>query len=330
MAEQVKSTQSKPRLGRGLSSLIINSAAVPAQAEPAAQTDHQASTYVSDAAPAKPPAAGSREIPIDQIGANPYQPRREFDAEELAELTQSIIQQGVLQPIVVTAGGEGSGGLPFVLIAGERRLRAAKQAGLTTIPCIIRQASRQQMLEWALIENIQRANLNPVERANAYRDYMDRFGLTAAQIADKLGEPRTTIANYLRIIDLCDDIQKLLIDGKLTFGHAKVLAGLSGDPAQQLFLAHQTVEGDLSVRYLEGALIRWNQAAGQGAAVRADLLQKKAAYIRDLEERLSDAMGTRVAILPGKAKNSGRIVIGYYTLDDFDRITAKLGMARES
>ncbi|MFB3892745.1 MAG: ParB/RepB/Spo0J family partition protein [Phycisphaerae bacterium] len=348
MAEQVKSPHSRPRLGRGLSSLIINSAAdpvpvsVPAAASPITAsptaappagaahqapapgggTDHQPAGYVSDGAALKPPA-GPQELPIDQIGPNPYQPRREFKPEELAELAQSIVQQGLLQPIVVTPSGDGQAPQPFVLVAGERRLRAAKQAGLVRVPCIIRRASRQQMLEWALIENIQRTDLNPVERANAYRDCMDRFGLTAAQLADRLGEPRTTVTNYLRIIDLCDEVQKLLLDGSLSFGHAKALLVLAAMPDSQLQLARLAANGGMSVRQLEKVA---DMTAGH---VPPKAPPPKAVYIRDLEERLTAAVGSRVTILRGKAKYKGRIVIEFYSLDDFDRISAKLGVMPE-
>ena len=320
MAEQAK-TQ-KPRLGRGLSSLISNSAGLsaPAQGDPAAEPG----AYVSE-----PAALGEavREIGIDKISPNPFQPRRDFDPEELAGLAQSISQQGILQPLVIARSADGDGH-PYTLIAGERRLRAARQAGLAKVPCVLRPATRQQMLEWALIENIQRADLNPIERAAAYRDYMDRFNLSAADAAGKLGQPRTTVANYLRLLDLCDDIQKMLLDGTLSFGHAKVLAGLAGDADRQLLLAKKVLAETLSVRQLEALASAAPGAPEQSPPARP--ARMKAAYLRDLEEQLTQAVGARVTILPGRAKHTGKLVIEYYSLDDFDRLAARLGVSVES
>jgi ParB family chromosome partitioning protein len=264
------------------------------------------------------------EVSLDSIAPNPYQPRREFRPEELADLTQSILQQGIIQPLIVCSA-DGMSDKPYVLIAGERRLRAARQAGLKSVPCVVKSASKQQMLEWAIIENIQRADLNPVERAQAYREYMDRFNLTQADAAEKLGQPRTTVANYLRVLDLCDDVQKMLMDGTLTFGHAKVLAAAAGDVNRQVQLARKVVDGGLSVRQLEELM------NGKATAVAATPAQPKIkpAHIRDLEERLTQASGTKVVIQPGRAKNTGRVVIEYYSLDDFDRIAVGLGAKLE-
>ena len=177
-----KPSQQRPRLGRGLSSLIINSTVADPSTEAKA---YQPAEPVSASQAGKQPillkevAGKAQEIGIDDIPPNPYQPRRQFGAEELAELSASISQQGILQPLIVAKAIQGD--KPYILIAGERRLRAAQQTGLATVPCIIKQASPQQMLEWALVENIQRTDLNPIEKAEAYRDYIDRFNLTQAQ-----------------------------------------------------------------------------------------------------------------------------------------------------
>ena len=385
----------KPRLGRGLSSLIINSAAriedtaldqaamvavqtsapaaspaspaepaspaatepaspavatldAPAQAaagpsqpaEGAAKVEQTGRDYVPQAAqqPAATdkPAGGSGtpiELPVTRIAPNPYQPRREFSSDDLRDLAQSIKQQGILQPLVVThaSGNAGNGQDSFVLIAGERRLRAARQAGLTKVPCIIRQATRQQMLEWALIENIQRADLNPVEKALAYQDYMDRFQLSVADAAEKLGQARTTVANFLRVLELPDEVQAMLVGGQLSFGHAKVLAGLAGAPDRQSELARRVVAETLSVRQLETLATAPPPAQADPAVPSvAKVIKSKAAYLRDLEEQLSRVIGTKVFVMPGRAKNTGRLVIEYYNLDDFDRISEKLGLSIES
>ncbi len=382
MAEQVKAAGAKPRLGRGLSSLIVNSAEVIASpVTPVTPADLPKTVYVPVAAPAggphqpvavptaaavqvaparaatqvasevsatsaapkgdavapgtdqhKQPVATEadgphQEIAVSKIAPNPYQPRREFNAEDLAELAASIKEQGILQPLVVAPAADATSDCPFVLIAGERRLRASRLAGLTKVPCIIKQATRQQMLEWALIENVQRTDLNPVERAVAYRDYMDRFNLSVADAAQRMGQPRTTVANYLRILDLCDDVQKLLLEGTLTFGHAKVLAGLAGQEARQVELAKRIVAETLSVRQLE-TLAAISPQQEQAPPQRT--IHTKAAYLRDLEDQLTRAVGTRVTIMPGRAKHTGRLVIDYYSLDDFDRFCSALGLKVES
>ncbi len=315
-----KQVAQKPRLGRGLSSLI---------GKTTFEADDKEYRHVTGLAPvveAKPAdsGAGPQEVRIDEISPNPYQPRREFAAEELGDLARSITQQGILQPLIVTANDQPGAASKFTLIAGERRLRAAKLAGLSTVPCVVRQATGQQMLEWALIENIQRSDLNPVERAMAYREYIDRFNLTVAQGSERLGQPRTTISNYLRILELQVEIQQMISEGRLSFGHAKVIAGIVGNTALQLDLAARTQKEDLSVRQLEG-LISAAQAAAQAPAT-ARLPRAKPPYVLDLQEQLTQAVGTRVTIVQGRAKNAGRIVIDYYSLDDFDRIAACLGL----
>ncbi|MCY2930120.1 MAG: ParB/RepB/Spo0J family partition protein [Planctomycetota bacterium] len=331
---------SKRRLGRGLSSLIVSTAAptedpaagqyVPA--EPAQASAPQAAPAALDAPAAAPPdpaagAPGERttEIAIDQISPNPYQPRRSFNDEELRELTASIAAEGVLQPLIVTSGAEHAVALPFVLIAGERRLRAAKAAGLTTVPCVTRQATARQMLEWAIIENIHRSDLNAVDRAIAYRDYMDRFQLTQADAADRLGVARASLANFLRILDLPDSVQRFLLDGAISFGHAKALAGLAGKPDRQEALAQRTSDNQLSVRQLEG-LIADEQSQLFPVTATSAGKETKAPYIRDLEDQLTAAVGTRVQIRPGRAKNTGKILIDFYGLEDFDRIASALGL----
>ena len=319
--QTARPARKKPRLGRGLSSLIVNSAPPPADGQYAA----------GDATPAAArPAASAdrpREIPLDQIAPNPYQPRQQFSDEHIAELAESIRAQGVLQPLLVAPLAGADGQRPFVVVAGERRLRAAAQAELPTVPCVVRQATPQQMLEWAMIENIQREDLYAVELARAYRDYMDRFGLTQAQVAERLGQARATIANYLRILDLSDAVQQLLLDDQLTFGHAKVLAGLAGQPARQLALAKKAARNSLSVRQLEGlAAATRTDAPAKTTRSQAD----KSVYIRDLQDQLTRHVGTKVTITPGRAKDTGKLTIDYYSLDDFDRIVASLGVTLDS
>ena len=331
MAKKPASHSSKPRLGRGLSSLIGNLTAQPAADEhyESAETPQpiSAATLTPPAAAAEPMATGKPlEIAVDQIAPNPYQPRREFDPEELAELTDSIATQGILQPLIVAPADEEES-YDYILIAGERRLRAARLADLMTVPCVVRSASRQEMFEWALIENIQRSDLNAVERAEAYRDYMNRFDLTQVDAAERLGQARATVANYLRILDLHESIQKMLLGGELTFGHAKVLAALAGDVTRQTALARRAVAKGLSVRQLEGLIAAVQTARPEPATTPRTT---KPPYLVDLEEQLTHTVGTRVSIKPSRAKNTGRLIIDYYNLEDFDRITASLGLNVES
>ena len=318
----------KPRLGRGLSSLIPTPSA-PQQAADA--DDHQYAPepppQPHETAPTPPDQSkhpGARDVPIDRICPNPHQPRREFDPTALAELTDSIRQQGVLQPLLVApADADGR----FVLVAGERRLRAARDAGLSAVPCAVRAATAQQMLEWALIENIQRTDLNPIERAEAYRQYLDRFGLTQADAAERLGQARATVANYLRMLDLHSDVQQMVAEGRLSFGHARALAGLLNAPDRQLALAKRALNDGLSVRHVEKLVA---QGAAPSAEPPARSRTTKPAYLRDVEERLTRAVGTKVSVQPGRRKHSGRITVEYYSLDDFDRIAAALGLGERS
>ena len=326
MSDTSKPAASKPRLGRGLSSLISNSAII-------AKQDHHYEGGPAENVPGKTPItapsapAAAREIPVEQIGPNPYQPRHTIDDDQLAELTDSIAAEGVLQPLIVAPSADPRADQPYVLIAGQRRLRAAARAGLNTVPCVLRSPTDKQMLQWALIENIQRSDLNPIDRASAYRELMDRFRLTQAEAAEHLSQPRATVANYLRLLDLPDQVQDLLTGGAITFGHAKVLASLVGRADLQTRLARRAAGDGLSVRRLEAVVAtHLDPKAGDSAEATRQKPPAKAAYIRDLEEQLSSAVGTRVRIMPGRAKNTGRIVIDYYSLDDFDRISANLGL----
>ena len=307
----------RPRLGRGLSSLIVNSAVrgLKSEPQPAPTETPPEGQYLAV------PDGTPLTVPVDQITPNPYQPRADFNDVDLEELAASIRQQGVIQPLIV-ARNDVTGGCPYLLVAGERRLRAARRAGVDEVPVVVRQATRQQMLEWAIIENVQRSDLNPIERAKAYHDYITRFKLTQAKAGEKLGQPRATIANHVRLLDLPDSVQQYVADGRLSFGHAKVLAGLLNEPERLCTLAAKAVADGLSVRQLE-ELLGPNKPA---TAKETPSATHKPAYIHDLEQQLTDVVGTRVLIQPGRRKHSGRIVLEYYTLDDFDRIAGSLGL----
>jgi len=322
MPDQAPHAARKPRLGKGLSGLIVNSHAPDALSGayttvPADQSSsHQSVT----------PSPIVSDLPTASILANPYQPRKDFSETDLKQLAESISQQGLLQPLLVTPSSDPDDDT-YILIAGERRLRAAKLAGLENVPCTIRQATRADMLELALVENLQREDLNPIERAAGYREFMSRLSLTQTEAAQRLAQPRTTLANHLRLLDLCDELQQMLAEGMLTFGHGKALAGLVGQPSPQLAIARKTVAEGLSVRQVEKLVgqVRSRQTGARASTATARPAHRPP-YVIDLEERLTQAIGTRARILPGRTKHSGRIVLDYYSLDDFDRITSRLGI----
>ncbi len=288
---------SKPpaRLGKGLSALISPR---PLPAQPAANA-----------------AASDGAILIAHIKPNPRQPRKAFDDARLAQLAESIRSKGVLQPIIVRAmpGGD------FELVAGERRLRAAKLAGLERIPAIIRDLSDTESLDVALIENLQREDLNPLERAAAYRQYLDTFGSTIEQLAARLSESRPNVSNYLRLLDLSDPVQKMLAAGELSMGHARAIASIT-DPDRQLGLALLCARRNLSVRQTEALA---NQAAEPVQPAKATPIANK--HVADVEQALSRELGLPVKLCPGRKKNSGRLVINYRNLDEFDLIARKIG-----
>ncbi|MHC4435212.1 MAG: ParB/RepB/Spo0J family partition protein, partial [Planctomycetota bacterium] len=226
----------KPRhLGRGLQSLlgpIIVPAGDGRQTPAAANID-------SNFPPDKELRDSLRHLSIDAITTNPYQARTVWNEEELAELTESIKANGIIQPIVVRPAGLG-----YQLIAGERRFRAAKLADLAEIPALVRQATDEQLHEWALVENIHRVDLNPIERAKAYREYLNCFSLTQAEAAERLGEGRSVVANYLRLLDLPQEIKQMLVDNQLTMGHARAILALPTDELRRK-LANRAMAGRL-------------------------------------------------------------------------------------
>lgn len=257
-----------------------------------------------------------RDISIDDIRPNRYQPRSVWNQQELNDLAESIKINGVIQPIIVRPAG-----LDFELIAGERRFRASKLAGLKTIPALIRQATDEQLLELALVENIHRTNLNPIERAKAYQNYVDTFSLTQEQAAEKLGENRSVIANYIRLLSLPEEIKQMLIEGQLSMGHAKAILALPTDDLQRK-LANRAMAGRLSVREVE-RLVQKHLLAGRKEERQ---ISPKPAHIMDLETRLTNQLGTKVSIEARKNGQRGKIIIEFYSLDEFDRISEQIGL----
>jgi len=304
----------KPRhLGRGLQSLL-GPITIP---EIEANQPIPIMTISSNINIDKELHSSMREISIDSILPNRYQPRTVWDQQELSDLAHSIQANGVIQPIIVRPAGA-----KFELIAGERRFRAAQLAALTTIPAIIRQATDEQLLEMALVENIHRTNLNPIERASAYQNYISTFSLTQDQAAQRLGEDRSVVANYLRLLDLPEEVRQMLIDGQLTMGHARAILALPSDELRRK-LANRAMAGRLSVREVERLVRRYLSSTGQAKAS----ARSKPAHILDLENKLTSHLGTRVGIETRKNGQRGKIVIEFYSLDEFDRITEKIGLA---
>ena len=258
-----------------------------------------------------PPEGGdaAREIAIDRIEANPHQPRARFEGPDLDELATSIETHGVLQPVVVRGLANGN----YQLIAGERRVRAARIAGLTHVPAVVREPTEEQMVELALIENLQRTDLNPLEEAIGFRILIERFGMAHEDIAGRVGRSRVAVTNALRLLDLAPETQEALMDGLITEGHARALAGLTVAGLQVAAL-EVVLERHLSVRQTE-ELVRRRRRPGQGTdngAAERDL--------QDAETRLREILATRVAIT--RSRRGGRISIDFASDEELDRLLA--------
>jgi len=273
---------SKPRrsLGRGLDALI-----------PVAES-----------------TAGAAEIPIARVSPNPHQPRQAISEESLVELVASIREHGVIQPLVVTQIGD-----DYRLIAGERRWRAAQLAGLATIPAIIKETTPQEMLELALVENLQRADLSPLEEAGAYRQLMDEFGLTQEEVAERVGKSRTAVANTIRLLRLPEDIKEALASDRISEGHARALLALPTARLQRQALGIIETRG-LNVRQTE-ALVRQMQAEPEESTSRTEPLSPQD---RDAVDKFQARLGTKVNLVRGK--KGGRLVIHFYSEEELQAI----------
>lgn len=260
-----------------------------------------------------------KSIPIAQIGRNPFQPRREFNVEELGELEESLKASGLLQPVTVRRR-QGKDG--FELIAGERRLRAATKLGWKEIPAIIKEIDDRTVLTLALVENLQRTDLNPIEEGEGYHRLSHEFGLTQQQIAETVGKDRTTIANMLRLLQLPDAVRKLLQDGDLTMGHAKVLLGLD-DPEMIGTLAREIVKEGLTVREVERRLREFTGPRTGKKPGRPRSADRLPAEVKRIENRLRRFLQTDITISVGK-NNRGSLTIHFYSADDLERILEAL------
>ena len=306
------SKKEKPRhLGRGLQSLMgpINIS------NPEPELALSNSAAVSNFPPDNELNDCLQKISLDSITPNPYQARTVWNEDELSELTESIKANGIIQPIIVRPIGTG-----FQLIAGERRLRAAELANLKTIPALVRRATDEQLQEWALVENIHRVDLNPIERAKAYHEYINTFSLTQAEAAERLGEGRSVVANYLRLLDLPHEIKQMLADSRLSMGHARAILALPTDELRRK-LANRAMAGRLSVREVERLVRKYLAGTGQVKTT----LRTKPPHILDIENKLSSQLGTKVNIETRKSGQRGKLVIEFYSLDEFDGILERIG-----
>lgn len=290
------STEKQRRLGRGLEALI------------------------GAAQPTSTAASELQRIPTSRIRPNPYQPRREFDPTALAELEASIKANGLLQPITVRRKGEN-----YELIAGERRLRAVRNLDWKDVPAVVRDFDDQTMLVVALVENLQRADLNPIEEARGYQRLLGEFSMTHQEVADVVGKDRSTITNLLRVLTLPDHVQQLVESGKLSAGHARALAGM--DQADALSIADQIVSRGLNVRQVEDLVRKHRGAAKPAPAKGAVSSGKRSAIVRHLEDELRHYLQTDVQIeLRGDA--NGTVRVSFYSADDLERIMSLMNPHR--
>ncbi len=254
------------------------------------------------------------EIPIAEIEVNPFQPRTEFKKEALEELSESIKVQGIIQPITVRQLSKNQ----YQLISGERRLQASKLAGLETIPAYIRTADDQQMLEMALIENIQRENLNSIEIALSYQRLISECNLKQEELGDRVGKNRTTVTNYLRLLKLPPDIQIALRDGRLSMGHARAIIGID-NPATQLSIFHKIISDDLSVRKVESLVREYTQNPVESTNLNKSANPSLSPEVKNLQNKLSSHFGARIS-LKADEKNKGEIRIPFVSTEDLNRI----------
>lgn len=290
----------KPRLGKGLGALLGN--------------------YAGDPQPQEGEAVN--KVLTSRITPNPFQPRREFTPEQLAELEESIRQNGLLQPLVVRRAAEDApDGAEWELVAGERRWRAVRRLGWAEVPVVVRELDDRAMLVLAIVENVQRADLSPLEEAAAYKRLMDEFGVTQAEVAESVGRERSTVANLMRLLSLPASVQRLVNEGALTMGHARALLGLE-DEREIADLARTAAATGMTVRAVEERVRdRRPSKAKDGAAANADASGD--AHLRRLEAELQRTFGTQVRIRV-QGGQSGRVEIPFFNGDDFQRVTELL------
>ncbi len=284
----------KKGLGKGLDSLITDKVAKPAKQK----SDHTSDALLMD---------------IKKVEPNRDQPRKKFDEDALLELSESIKQFGVLQPLICQEKDD-----YYQIIAGERRWRAAKLAGLKEVPVIVKKLSDQEIMEISLIENIQRENLNPIEEALAYKKLLEEFELKQDEVAERVSKSRTAVTNSMRLLKLNDKVQQMVIDEMLTTGHARALLGIT-DPEKQYSVAQQIFDEKLSVRDTEKLVKSLQNEKKKSKEGKVKIDPKLEAIYKDLEEQLKKIMGTKV-LINSKNEKSGKVEIEYYSQDELDRI----------
>ncbi|MBQ6342982.1 MAG: ParB/RepB/Spo0J family partition protein [Anaerolineaceae bacterium] len=281
--------QKKSGLGRGLDALFSNSLM---------DSDESVKT-----------------VPLTSISPNPRQPRSIFTDEELAELAESIREHGVIQPLIVSDNGDGT----YILIAGERRLRASQLAGLNSVPVVVRKADDQELLELALIENIQREDLSPLEAAEAYKSLEENFNLTHEEISKRVGKNRASVTNTMRLLKLPGEVKKALLEKKITEGHARVLLSLP-TPQAQINAMNHIINNDLNVRQAEEYI---RNLVGEKRPEEPKQTKKLDPEMQEIENHLRQLVGTKVSLKPGK-NGTGSISIHYYSTEDLESIIDKL------
>jgi ParB family chromosome partitioning protein len=281
------------KLGRGLDGFMQTAARHPITEAPAQQ----------------PP---STALPVALLDPNPFQPRQGMEPQGLDHLKASILEHGILQPLIVRRSGD-----RFQVIAGERRLRAAQSAGLVEVPVVVRDATDDQMLELALVENLQREDLDPIEKATSFKAYLDRTKRTQEAAATRLGLDRSTIANMIRLLELPQEVQAMVRTGLVAMGHARAILSVESTK-RQIDIAQKVAREGLSVRQVE------RLAASYAPTKRRQKKPAKDPHVRDLEARLRNALGTKVSVEEGPKPGSGKIVIEFYSNDDLERILARL------
>lgn len=308
----------KMGLGRGLSALVSTAAAVPVTPQPppiVTRSEPANSNIVMEKGPGEVTFA-----PVSRITPNPNQPRTEFIEQEIAELSESIKSLGVLQPILVRSVGSG-----YQIIAGERRYRAALKAGLSQVPVIIKDLDDRETLEVAIVENVQRQNLNPIEEARGYQRLMDEFALTSQEVAERVGKDRATVSNLARILKLPPVVQEMVRDGRISVGHAKAILTVK-EPVAQISLANKVVNENLSVRALESIVSRdvvLESPRKVGTATKREIISQ----YPELEERLRNALGTKVSI--HRSARGGSIELHFFSDGELDRLVDILSVTRE-
>lgn len=315
----------KPALGRGLGALLGGSPAIANSAAVAPTPSITLSTTTTPGVPVTLPPAlipapvsrdAVRRVPVSQVKPCAFQPRKDFPPEALRELSDSIREQGIVQPLIVRPLGN-----DFELIAGERRWRAAQLAGLTEVPVIVREADDRAVLELALIENLQRENLNAIEESLGYAQLVSQFQLTQELVATKVGKSRTVVANALRLLKLPGEVQNFIRDGRLSVGHAKVILGLP-NPIQQSEAAERVIKEALNVRQAEGLIAKMQSRSDSKKTAKTTLPTD--AHVANLENKIREKLGTKVSLRYAKGK--GALEISFYSDAELEGVLQALGV----